>query len=59
MKNSSDFRKKYLEQLIARLKSDIESISDQIGWTVNDVDRNKLQRQLDNKFEEIKKLIQS
>ena len=55
MKNSSDFRKKYLEQLIARLKSDIESISDQIGWTVNDVDRNKLQRQLDNKFEEIKK----
>ncbi|MBE9000749.1 hypothetical protein IQ274_21500 [Nostoc sp. LEGE 12447] len=55
MKNSSDFRKKYLEQLIARLKSDIESISDQIGWTVNDVDKNKLQRQLDNKFEEIKK----
>ncbi|MEH2162809.1 MAG: hypothetical protein V7K38_17720 [Nostoc sp.] len=55
MKNSSDLRKKYLEQLIVRLKSDIESISDQIGWTVNDVDKNKLQRQLDNKFEEIKK----
>ena len=50
MNNSSNFRKDYLEQLIARLKVEIESISNQIGWTLNDVDKYKLQRQLDNKI---------
>ncbi|MEH2196568.1 MAG: hypothetical protein V7K98_28545 [Nostoc sp.] len=55
MKNSSESRKNYLEQSIARLKVEIESISQQIGWTLNDVDKNKLQRQVDHKFEEIEK----
>ncbi|MEH2244470.1 hypothetical protein [Nostoc sp.] len=55
MTNSSDLRKNYLEQLIARLKTEIESITNQIGWTLNDVDKNKLQRQLNDKFDEIEK----
>ncbi|MEH2249339.1 hypothetical protein [Nostoc sp.] len=55
MTNSSNLRKNYLEQLIARLKADIESLSDQIGWTVNNVDKNKLQRQLNDKFGEMEK----
>ncbi|MDF5707696.1 MAG: hypothetical protein PUP90_08440 [Nostoc sp. S4] len=55
MTNSSDLQKKSLEKLISDLNSQIESISNQIGWTLNDVDKNKLQRQLNNKLEEIKK----
>ncbi|MEH1957405.1 tetratricopeptide repeat protein [Nostoc sp.] len=55
MKNSSNLRKNYLEQLIAYLKTEIESISRQINFTLNEVDKNKLQRQLDDKFDEIEK----
>ncbi|MHC5614880.1 MAG: hypothetical protein ACYTXA_28855 [Nostoc sp.] len=55
MKKSSDLRNDYLEQLIANLKTEIESISKQISRTLNDVDKNKLQRQLDDKFNEIEK----
>jgi len=53
MRNPSDLRKNYLEQSIARLKTEIESISEQIGWTLNDVDKNKLQRQIDRKFDQL------
>ncbi|MEH2262825.1 hypothetical protein [Nostoc sp.] len=56
MKNSSDLRKNYLEQLIARLSTDIESLNDQIGWTQNNVDKDQLQRQINNKFNELKKI---
>ena len=55
MKKSSDLRNDYLEQLIDNLKTEIESISKQISRTLNDVDKNKLQRQLDDKFDEIEK----
>ncbi|MEH2055820.1 MAG: hypothetical protein V7K97_06550 [Nostoc sp.] len=55
MTNSSDLRKNHLEQLIAHLKNDIESIGKQIMRTLNDVDKNKLQRYLDDKFDEIEK----
>ncbi len=53
MKNSSDLRKNFLEQLIASLKTEIESISEQIGFTLNDVDKNKLQKQIHHKFEQL------
>ncbi|WP_392533370.1 hypothetical protein [Nostoc sp. C117] len=53
MNNSSDSRKNYLEQLIANLKTEVESLSKQIGWTINDVDQNKLRRQVDEKFNEM------
>ncbi|MEH1920096.1 hypothetical protein [Nostoc sp.] len=55
MNNPSDSRKNYLEQSIAYLKTDIESISKQIVRTLSDVDKNRLQRQLDDKFDEIEK----
>ncbi|MEH2137055.1 hypothetical protein [Nostoc sp.] len=55
MKNSSELRKNYLEQLIARLSAEIESINDQIGWTQSNVDKGQLQRQIDTKFKEIEK----
>jgi hypothetical protein len=55
MKNSLDLRKKSLEQLIARLTTDIESLSTQIGWTLNNVQKDQLERQLENKFKEIEK----
>ncbi|WP_442948660.1 hypothetical protein [Nostoc sp.] len=42
MTNSSDLRKNHQQQLINNLKTEIESISNQIGWTLNDVDKNKL-----------------
>ena len=53
MTNSSDSQKNYLEQLITRLETEIESIRKQIGWTLSDGDKNKLQRQIEHKFEEI------
>ncbi|MEH1855726.1 MAG: hypothetical protein V7L11_29610 [Nostoc sp.] len=56
MNNPSDSRKNYLEQSIAYLKTDIESISRQIVRTLSDVDKNRLQRQLDDKFDEIEKV---
>ncbi|MFN6564686.1 MAG: hypothetical protein RMY28_033495 [Nostoc sp. ChiSLP01] len=55
MNNSSELRKNYLEQLIAHLKTDIETISRQISRTLDDVDKNKLQRQIDAKFDEMAK----
>ena len=55
MNNSSDLRKNYLEQLIANLKTEIETISKQILQTLNDVDKKRLQRQLDDKFDEMQK----
>lgn len=55
MTNSSDLRINYQQQLINNLKTEIESISNQIGWTLNDVDKNKLQRQLDDKFDALEK----
>ncbi|MEH2054332.1 hypothetical protein [Nostoc sp.] len=55
MNNPSDSRKNYLEQSIAYLKTDIESISRQIVRTLSDVDKNRLERQLDDKFNEIQK----
>ncbi|MEH2157510.1 hypothetical protein [Nostoc sp.] len=55
MNNSSNLRNNHLEQLIAHLKAEIESISKQIVRTLNDVDKNILQRQLDDKFDEIEK----
>ena len=54
MNNSSYLRKKSLEQLIARLTTEIESINQQIGWTLSDVDKNKLQRQIHHIIEQIK-----
>ncbi|AVH64505.1 hypothetical protein [Nostoc sp.] len=55
MKNSSDLQKNYLEQLIARLNTEIESLSNQIGWTLNNVHKDQLERQLKDKFKEIEK----
>jgi len=55
MNNSSELRKNYLEQLIAHLKTDIETIGRQISRTLDDVDKNKLQRQIDDKFDEMAK----
>ncbi|BAY79600.1 hypothetical protein NIES25_60850 (plasmid) [Nostoc linckia NIES-25] len=55
MNNSSELRKNYLEQLIAYLKTDIETIGRQISRTLDDVDKNKLQRQIDDKFDEMAK----
>ncbi|MEH2287553.1 hypothetical protein [Nostoc sp.] len=55
MKSSLDLQKNYLEQLIADLKTEIQSLSNQIGWTLNDVDKSKLQRQLKEKFDEVGK----
>ncbi|MBN3963510.1 hypothetical protein [Nostoc sp. NMS8] len=55
MNNPSDSRKKYLEQSIAYLKIDIESISKQIVRTLSDVDKNRLQRQINDRFDEIEK----
>ncbi|MEH2113403.1 hypothetical protein [Nostoc sp.] len=55
MNNPSDSRKNYLEQSIAYLKIDIESISKQIVRTLSDVDKNILQRQINDKFDEIEK----
>ncbi|MEH2199781.1 hypothetical protein [Nostoc sp.] len=55
MKNSSDLRNNYLEQLITRLTTDIESLSNQIGWTLNNVQKDQLERQLKDKFKEIEK----
>ncbi|MEH2234335.1 MAG: hypothetical protein V7K71_32725 [Nostoc sp.] len=53
MTSSVDLRKNYLEQLIANLKSEVESLSKQMARTSNDVDKNKLQRQVDDKFDEM------
>lgn len=55
MKNSLYLRKKSLEQLIASLSTDIESLSNQIGWTLNNVQKGQLERQLEDKFKEIEK----
>ncbi|MBE8965556.1 hypothetical protein IQ277_04645 [Nostocales cyanobacterium LEGE 12452] len=56
MTSSVDLRKNYLEQLIANLKSEVESLSKQIARTSNDVDKNKLQRQVNDKFDEMYKI---
>ena len=55
MKSSVDLRKNHLEQLIANLKTESETISKQILQTLNDVDKKRLQRQLDDKFDEMEK----
>ncbi|MCF2146345.1 ATP-binding protein [Desmonostoc muscorum LEGE 12446] len=55
MNNSSDLRKNYIERVIANLKTDIETISKQILRTLDDVEKNKLQRQIDDKFDEMAK----
>ncbi|AUT00701.1 hypothetical protein CLI64_09985 [Nostoc sp. CENA543] len=53
MTNSADLRKKHLQQLIAHLTTEIEIISQQRLQTLDDVAKNKLQRQLDDKFQEL------
>ncbi|BAY11001.1 hypothetical protein [Calothrix sp. NIES-2098] len=55
MTNSSDLRKNHLEQLIAHLTTEIEITSKQIVRTLDDVDKNKLQRQLNDKFNSLEK----
>ncbi|MBD2439338.1 hypothetical protein [Nostoc sp. FACHB-110] len=53
MTNSSDLRRHHLEQIIKNLTSEIETLSKQILTTLDAVEKNKLQRQLSDKFDEI------
>ncbi|MEH1819335.1 MAG: hypothetical protein V7L31_09700 [Nostoc sp.] len=53
MNNSSDLKKRHLEQLIATLKTEIESLNDQILWTNNSVQKSQLKRQYEHKIDEM------
>ncbi|MEH1782181.1 MAG: hypothetical protein V7K67_21135 [Nostoc sp.] len=55
MNNSSDLKKKHLEQLITNLQTEIESLNDQILWTNNSVDKSQFKRQYEHKLDEMQK----